>query len=238
MQLFFKIETARYFVACNDLAYVWLRQIFRASNYLVSCGVVLVVSWVIPSSAAFASNAEAVSEIKKLYTQVNIEIQNGAFKKLYLYKIFPSQEWLVQTDYTKDVKDSGDLVVVYYRNGYVAKIRSNLVIGDGDALDESYFRKDGRAFFHFSEHYDRGIDEYENVTFSITEERHYIDKRGRLIRHLRAVYNTDKKGKKAGLDYSENEMDIDLDAKESVDISNISEFESYEKIRKLVNGGF
>lgn len=235
MLLIVRMNMVGFSVVCRDLTFAWLGRFFCACYYLAFWVVIsLIVNLAIPSNKAFASNAADISEIKKLYAQINRDIKDGKYKKLYLYKVFPNEKWLLQLDYTRDVKDSGDTIVVYYRNGQVAKIQSNLVIGDGDAKDESYFRENGLVFFHFSEHNDRGLDEKGRAIFAIAEERHYINVRGRLIRHLRAVYNTDKKGKKASLDHSDNNMDIDLDAKDNIDLSNIKEFELYKEIEKYI----
>ncbi len=51
---------------------------------------------------------------------------------------------------------------------------------------------------------------------------------------MHSAYYT-KKGKKNGLVYSENQMDIDMDAKDKVDLYNVKDFEFYKSIEKYIN---
>jgi len=186
----------------------------------------------IHSNPSFADNSSDISEIKKLYSEINRDVKEGRYKKLYIFTKFPSEQHLIQETYTDDVRYSPDTVVVHYRKGYVAKIEHKATDGDIEVVNEYYFRQNGLLFFHYSEH-----DELTGPRREVPvlhEERNYVNLKGRLIRTMHSAYYT-KKGKKNGLVYSENQMDIDMDAKDKVDLYNVKDFEFYKSIEKYIN---
>jgi hypothetical protein len=200
---------------------------------------------VVHSNTSFAENSSDISEIQKLYSEINREVKDSRFKKLYIFTIFPSDQRLIQETYTDDVKYSPDVTIVRYRKGYVAKIEHKATDGDIVAVDEYYFRQNGLLFFQYSEHDElTGLQKETPVQY---ESRFYVNAKGRLIRMMRAAYYL-KNGKKNGLVYSDNKMDINLDPKDNKSIlsnisiisninilSNIKDFEFFRDIEKYVN---
>src|SRR5712691_2648629 len=78
----------------------------------VSMVLSLSVFSVVHSNKSFAHNSSDISEIKKLYSEINRDVKEGRFKKLYIFTKFPSEQHLVQETYTDDVKYSPDTTVV------------------------------------------------------------------------------------------------------------------------------
>jgi hypothetical protein len=184
------------------------------------------------SNAAMADNSADIADIKRLYGQINREIEQGQLKALYLYTMFPSEtDWQVRAQFTDDFKHSGRTFVVYYRKGYVAKIES-FMAGDANTTVDYYFRENGKLFFRYSEHGELAGAQFEKQYQY--EDRQYINTKGRLVRWLHSVYRM-KKWKKAGLDSSDNEMEMDeAPTVEEVDYLNVGDFELYKKISDFV----
>ncbi|SRR6266568_322461 len=224
---------------CNGVRRVrffYLRVLFWGFRALrgLSISVVLSLSVfsVVHSNTSFADNSSDISEIKKLYSEINRDVKEGRFKKLYIFTIFPSEQHLVQETYTDDVKYSPDTTVVHYRKGYVAKIEHKATDGDIEIVDEYYFRQNGLLFFQYGEH-----DELTGLHRDIPvqhEDRSYVNAKGRLIRMMEAAYYI-KNGKKNGLKYSDNQMDINLDPKDKSILGNIKDFKFYKDIERYVN---
>jgi len=186
---------------------------------------------VVHSNTSFADNSSDISEIKKLYSEINRDVKEGRFKKLYIFTKFPSEQHLIQETYTDDIFYSPDATVVHYRKGYVAKIENKL-IGDIELVDEYYFRQNGLLFFHYSTHNElTGLHRDTPVQH---EDRYYVNAKGRLIRMMHAAYYI-KNGKKNGLVYSDNQMDINLDPKDKLNLINIKDFEFHKDIERYVN---
>src|SRR5712691_8474544 len=160
--------------------FFYLRVLFWGFRALrgLSISVVLSLSVfsVVHSNTSFADNSSDISEIKKLYSEINRDVKEGRFKKLYIFTKFPSEQHLIQETYTDDVKYSPDTTVVHYRKGYIAKI-ANKLIGDIEIVDEYYFRQNGLLFFHYSTHNElTGLHREIPVQH---EDRYYVNVKGR-----------------------------------------------------------
>ncbi len=197
---------------------------------MVAVGLVACVLYA--NRAAADDNAADIAEIKKLYAQINRDIEAGKYKTLYLYRPFPANEWLLQETETEEVRNTAETIVIYYRKGYVAKIRTYTIV-DSAVTDEYYFRENGVLFFQFEELWAHSWDGDGKEALSLSEERHYVNARGRLIRHLHEYFRTSPNGKKTGVESSDNQMTLDLEAKGRV-LSDVREFEFYKRIEKYV----